>query len=110
MKTCTELPAPRDRLNLAPVASLLRNKFKTIFGSPIVNSKKDDEQTCLYDIGGGGKEEFNAIATLGNIEEKLKPNLDKVIDNIQIELVVFTKHAISIVEPTQLVVVVIELS
>jgi hypothetical protein len=89
LKTCTELPTPRDKLSLEPVTSLLRNKFKTTFGSPIFNLEEDDEQTCLDDIGGGGREELNAIATLGNIEEKLKPNLDKVINNIQIELVVF---------------------
>jgi hypothetical protein len=32
----------------------------------------------------------------GSIEEELKPNLDQVIVNIQIKLVVSTKHVLSI--------------
>jgi hypothetical protein len=49
-------------------------------------------------------ENIFVIATHGNIKEELKPNLDKVFDNIQVELV-FAKLIVSIGEPTQLVVV-----
>jgi glutamate racemase len=49
-------------------------------------------------------EKIFVIATHGNIKEELKPNLDQVFDNIQVELV-FVKLVVSIVEPTQLVVV-----
>jgi hypothetical protein len=51
----------------------------------------------------GGK--IFAIVTHNKIKEELKPNLDQVIDNTQVELVVFVKLVVSIVEPTQPVVV-----
>lgn len=51
-------------------------------------------------------EKIFTIATHGNIKEELIPNLDQVIDNIQVELVVFAELVVSIVEPTQPVVVV----
>jgi hypothetical protein len=44
------------------------------------------------------------------MEEEPKPNLDQVIDNIQIEHIVFIEHVVSIAELTQLVVKVIESS
>jgi hypothetical protein len=34
----------------------------------------------------------------GSIEEEPKPNLDQVTNNIQIELVVFVEHVVSIIE------------
>jgi hypothetical protein len=36
-------------------------------------------------MGGGGGEVFQTTTTQGNLEEKLEPNLDEVIDNIQFE-------------------------
>jgi hypothetical protein len=36
----------------------------------------------------------------GSIEEEPKPNLDQVIDNIQVEHIMFAKHVVSIIEPT----------
>jgi hypothetical protein len=35
----------------------------------------------------------------GNIEEEPKPNLDQVIDNIQVEHVLFIEPVVSIIEP-----------
>jgi hypothetical protein len=34
----------------------------------------------------------------GSIDEELEPNLDQVIDNIQIKLVVFVEPIVSIIE------------
>ncbi len=36
-------------------------------------------------MGGGGGEEFQATVTQGNLKEKHEPNLDQVIDNIQVK-------------------------
>jgi hypothetical protein len=46
----------------------------------------------------------------GNIEEELEPNLDKVIDNIQIELVVFVELVVPIIELRQPIVVALKSS
>jgi hypothetical protein len=46
----------------------------------------------------------------GNIEEELEPNLDKVIDNIQIELVVFVELVVPIIEFRQPIVVALKSS
>ncbi len=73
----------------------------------MVDSKEDEEWTCSDEIGGGGGEELNAIITHDNIEEELKPNLNHVIDNIQIEPILSVKTVVSIVELTQHVGVVI---
>jgi hypothetical protein len=91
-----ELPTPRDMLNFELVTSPPKKKSRTTFGSLVNDSKKDEEQTCSNEIGGKGGEELDAIAMQGNIEEKPKPNLDHIIDNIQIELVVSVEHVISI--------------
>ncbi len=71
-----KLPTLRDRLSPEPVTLPLRKKSKTTFGSPINESKEDEEQTCSNEIGGGGGEELNAIAMKGNIEEEFELNLD----------------------------------
>jgi hypothetical protein len=36
------------------VTSPPRNKSITTFGSQVVDSEEDEEQTCLDEIGGGG--------------------------------------------------------
>jgi hypothetical protein len=100
----TKLPTPRDRLSRKPITSPLRKKSRTTFRSPIVDLEEDGEQTCSNEIGGGGGE-FFCNNYISNIKEKLKPNLDQVIDNIQVELVVSAKLVVSIVEPTQPIVV-----
>ncbi len=38
-------------------------------------------------MGGGGGEELQATTTQGTLEEEFEPNLDQVIDNIQIKVV-----------------------
>jgi len=105
LKTCIELPTSRHKLSLEHVTSPPRKKSITTFGSPIVDLKEDKEGTYLDEIRVRGGEELYAIVTQGSIEEKPKPNLDQVIDNIQVEHVVFTKLVVPIVEPTQHVVV-----
>jgi hypothetical protein len=64
--------------------------------------EEDEERTCLDEIGGGAREELQATTTQSNLEEKLEPNLDQVIDNIQVE---YVEHVVPIVQPTQHVVV-----
>jgi hypothetical protein len=61
-------------------------------------------------MGGGGGEEFQATSTQGNLEEEPKPNMDQVIDNIQVKLVILvklvvpiTKSKLVVVETSQLV-------
>ncbi len=51
----------------------------------IVDSKEDEERTYLDEMGGGDGGEFQAIVMWDNLEEEPEPNLDQVIDNIQIE-------------------------
>jgi len=53
---------------------------------------------CSNEVGGGGGEELDATTTQNNIKEEPKPNLDQVIDNIQIEPIVYVEHVISIIE------------
>ncbi len=64
----------------------------------------------MDEIKGGGGEELYAIATKGNIEKDLEPNLDQVIDNIQVEHVESIELVVLIGKPTQLVITVIESS
>ncbi len=73
-----------DMLSLKLVTSPPRKKSKIIFGSPINDSKDDEEQICPNNIEGKGGEKLDAIATQSIIEEEFKPNLDHVVDNIQI--------------------------
>jgi hypothetical protein len=42
---------------------------------------------------------LEATTTQGNIEEEPKPNLDKVINNIQVELIMSIEPIVSIIEP-----------
>jgi hypothetical protein len=53
----------------------------TNFGWSIIDSEKDEAQTYSHEIG----EELDATIMQSNIEEEPEPNLDKVIDNIQVE-------------------------
>ncbi len=92
------MPTLRDKLSHEPITSPPRNKSRITFGSSVNDLEEDGEWTCLDDIRGGGGEELDATITQGNIEEELKPNLDKVIDNIQVEPVVSTELIISITE------------
>jgi hypothetical protein len=87
----------RDRLSLEPIASPPRKKSRTTFGSPVNDSKEDEERTCLDEIRGRGGEEFDAITTHGKFEEKLESNLDQVTNNIQDELVVFVELVIELI-------------
>jgi hypothetical protein len=41
------------------------------------------------------------MVTQSNLEEELEPNLDQVIDNVQVE---YVEPVVPIVQPTQLVV------
>jgi hypothetical protein len=71
----TKPPTQRDKLSPKHVTSPPKKKFRTTFRSSVVDSKENEEQTYLDEIGGrGGK--LNAIATQSNIEEKLEPNLN----------------------------------
>jgi hypothetical protein len=54
------------------------------FGSPNNDLEKDEKQTCWNEIVGKGGEELEVTTTQGDIEEELKPNLDQVINNIQV--------------------------
>jgi hypothetical protein len=99
-KTHIEPTTPRGRLNPKHITSLVRKKSRTIFGSSINDSKENEEHTYLNDIGCRGGEEFDVISTQGNIEEEPKPNLDQIIDNIQIELIIFVEPIVSITKPT----------
>jgi hypothetical protein len=98
LNTRTKSPTPRDRLSHEPVTSPSKKKSRTIFGSPINDSKEDEEQTYSNEIKGRGGKELDAIAMQGSIEEEFEPNLDQVIDNIQIELVVSTESIVSTIE------------
>jgi hypothetical protein len=87
---------PNDRLSLQPVTSPPRKKSRSTFGSPDNDLEEDEKQTCSNEIRGKGREQLEATIMQGNIKEKPKPNLDKVIDNIQAEHVVFIEHVVSI--------------
>jgi hypothetical protein len=78
------------------VTSPPRKKLGTIFGSPFNDSKEDEEQTCSNVIRGRRVEELDATTTQDNIKEELEPNLNKVINNIQDELVVFVEPIVFI--------------
>ncbi len=56
-------------------------------------------------MGGGGGEELQGTVTQGNLEEKPEPNLDQVIDSIQVEPIESIEPIVPIVETTQLIVV-----
>lgn len=88
---CIKLPTSRDKWSPKLVTSPLRKKSRTIFGSLVNDLEEDEEQTCSNEIGGRGGEKFDATTTQDNIEEELEPNLNKVINNIQYEPVVFVK-------------------
>jgi hypothetical protein len=45
-----------------------------------------------------GGEKLEATIMQHNIEEELEPNLNHVINNIQVKLVVFTELVVSIIE------------
>ncbi len=60
--------------------------------------EENGERTCSNEIGGRGGEELDATSTQGNIEEEAEPNLDQVIDNIQIEPIKCIQHIVSITE------------
>jgi hypothetical protein len=62
--------------------------------------EEDEEWTYLDEIKGWGGKKLDATTTQGNIEEKPKPNLDQVIDNIKVELVISIELVVSIIEPT----------
>jgi hypothetical protein len=51
-----EVPTLRDRSSFELVISPPKKKFRTTFGSQVVDSEKDEEQTYLDEIGGGGGE------------------------------------------------------
>jgi hypothetical protein len=110
LKTHTKSRTPRERLSPKLVTSPPRKKSRTTFGSPIIDLEKDEERTCSYEIGNRGGEELYATITQGNIKEEPEPNLDKVIDNIQVEPIMSIELVVSIAEPTQPMVVTIESS
>jgi hypothetical protein len=60
---CIELATPRDRLSPKPLSSAPKKKSKTTFGTPVNDSKEDEKQTCLDDIGGRGGKELEGTAT-----------------------------------------------
>jgi len=67
---------------------------KTIFRVQIVESKENEKRFCSNEMGGGDGKEFQAMAMDDNLEEKLEPNLDQIIDNIQIEPVEHANHVV----------------
>jgi hypothetical protein len=87
---------PRDKLNLEPFTSPPRKKSRNTFGSLVNDSEKDEEGTCSNEIGSRGGEKLEAITTQSNIEEEPEPNLDQVINNIQVEPIVFVELVDSI--------------
>ncbi len=84
-KMCTKPLIPRDMLSLKLVASPPWKKSMTNFGWSIIDSEKDEARTYSHEIGGRGGEKLDATIMQSNIKEEPKPNLDKVIDNIQVE-------------------------
>jgi hypothetical protein len=73
-----------------------KKKWRTTFRSLINESEEDKEWTYLDEIKGRGREELDATTTQGSIEEELEPNLDQVINNIQIEPIVYVEPIVSI--------------
>ncbi len=94
----TKPPTPRDRLSHELVTLLPWKKSKTTSRSRVNDLEEDEERTYSNEIGGRGGKKLDAIAMQGSIEEEPKPNLDQVTNNIQIELVVFVEHVVSIIE------------
>ncbi len=109
LKTCIELPTPSDKLSLELVTSPLKKKSITTFRSQVVDLEEDEERTCSNEIGDGGGKELHATTTHSNLEEEPKPNLDQVIDNIQLEHVESVEPIVLIIKPTQHIIVAIEL-
>jgi hypothetical protein len=72
-------------LSLKLVTSPPWKKSKTNFGWSIIDSEEDEAKTYSDDIGGRGGEEFDATIMQSSMKEEPEPNLDKVIDNIQVE-------------------------
>jgi hypothetical protein len=89
---------PNDKLSPQLVTPPPRKKWWITFGSMDNDLKEDEKKTCSNDIRGKGGEEFEATTTQGGIEEEPKPNLDQVIDNIQVEPVVSAEPVVSIIE------------
>jgi hypothetical protein len=81
-----------------------KKKTRIIFQSPIVDSKEDEERMYSNEIQGGGGEKLDATAMQGNIREEPKPNLDQVIDNIQVEPIVYVEPIVSIIEPVDITI------
>jgi hypothetical protein len=67
----------------------------------LLTLEENEERTCLDEIGGGAKKKLQAMVTQSDLEEELEPNLDQVIDNVQVE---YVEPVVPIVQPTQLVV------
>jgi hypothetical protein len=67
---------PRDKLSPEPITSPLKKKSRNTFGSPVNDSKENEEWTCSNEIGGRGGEKLEATTTQGSIKEKPEPNLD----------------------------------
>jgi hypothetical protein len=93
----------KDKLSLELVSSPPKNKSISTFKSQVVDLEEDEEQTYSNEIRGGGEEKFYVTTTRGNIEEEPEPNLDQVIDNIQVELVELVEPIVPITKPTQLI-------
>jgi hypothetical protein len=87
-----------------------RKKSITTFKSQVIDSKEDEERNYLNEMGGEGGEKLQTIAIHNNLEEEPKPNLDQVIDNIQVELVEPIQPMVSIIEPKQPIIIVVESS
>jgi len=88
------------------VISPLKKKFIITFKSKVIDLEEDEERTYSNEMWGGGGKELQATTIEGNLKEKLKPNLDQVIDKIQVEPVESIEPIELIIKPTQLVVVV----
>jgi hypothetical protein len=56
-------------------------------------------------MGGGDGKKLQSITTQGNLEEESEPNLDQVIDNIQVEPI---KHVVPITNFKQPIVLVVK--
>ncbi len=92
-------------MNLLPCHK--EKKFITTFKSQVIDSKENEEWNCSNEMGGEGGEKLKATTIQNNLEEEPKPNLDHVIDNIQVEPI---QPMISIVKPNHPIVIVVESS
>ncbi len=77
----------------------------TTFGSPVNDSRVDEDWTCSDEIRSRGGEKLEATTMQGSIEEEHEPNLNKVIDNIHVEPIVSIELVIFI---TKIVVIAIK--